>query len=73
MIRVRDIKGKIVRQNDDDMFIELCDARGDIVAVFFEHQENGEIRQIMTDAAEARKYEELFKVKFVDKHIKLEE
>ena len=69
MIRIRDKKGEIVRQNDDDSFIELCNKDGDLVAVFYEKQTNGEIYQLMSDSEMAKKYEEAFNVKFLTKKI----
>ena len=72
MIRVRDVKGDITRENEDDSFIELCNSDGKLIAVFYENQGNGEITQLMHDGGEsARQYEKMFDVQFLPKRITL--
>lgn len=73
MIRIRNNAGKITYENKDDSFIELCTSDNKLVAVFYERQDNGEITQLMGDCPEAKKYEELFKTKFVKRRIHLKD
>lgn len=70
MIRIRDKLGNITHENTDDSFIELCDHKGNLAAIFYENQENGEMHKIMYDSPLAKKYEKLFNVKFLTKQIK---
>lgn len=70
MIRVRNTKGEIENIDPDTKFVEVCDADGDIIYLIFENS-NGEIFQVDANSPMAERYSNLFKVKFIDKAIKL--
>jgi hypothetical protein len=72
MIRIRNSKGQVLHTLDESNFIELCNSEGKIVSVFYENQANGAIHELQADAeSDARRYERMFNVEFINKHITL--
>lgn len=63
MLRLRNDKGATTELGDSQ-FVEICDQTGDIAVLFYKDAQ-GFIHTVRAGDAEAKKYEELFGVKFV--------
>jgi hypothetical protein len=63
MLRIRDEKGNATELGDSQ-FVEICDQDG-AIAVLIYKDAGGLIHTVRAGDPEAKKYEELFRVKFV--------
>jgi len=65
MLRLRKTDGSFITLKDDFKFLEVCDKGGNIAELFID-QDDGSIEQITSGSDEARRYSELFGVKFCE-------
>lgn len=69
MIRIRNKDGS-VNEHPDSKFVEICDPNGDIITLVYQHGD-GEIHIVEPGDDQADRYSKLFKVKFIEKIIRL--